>query len=98
MLVPHMTRDERCGRLRVLAIAAVIVCLAAACARTQHEVASVERPRPPAIDTSGPGSDRIGVDVTGLLPARSIGERTELAGHVTLIRWWTDQCPYCAES
>ncbi len=49
---------------------------------------------------------RVGADVIGKrLPIKDLrwlntedGKAPPLAGHVTLVRWWTDTCPYCARS
>lgn len=87
------------NRARAPSLALLCLCLSpTACVPTQNSAPSRPRPESTSIDTSGPGSDRIGLDVTSLLPQRFIGEKVTLDSHITLIRWWTDGCPYCAES
>lgn len=48
------------------------------------------------------GRERIGADLTPLMPGRWIGEPVEIAGPraapATLVRWWTDTCPFCEAS
>ncbi|MGB0717430.1 MAG: redoxin family protein, partial [Phycisphaerae bacterium] len=49
------------------------------------------------VDPSGLVGEKISID--GLAWLNLPGDREPLlAGKVTLIRWWTDGCPYCATS
>lgn len=57
-----------------------------------------ERERADALAYDGPGADVLGRPLAAPLPARSLGPRAEIAGHVTLVRWWTDACPFCETS
>ena len=46
-----------------------------------------------------PGAELLGLPLPGPLPQRWIGEPVEIgAGRATLIRFWTDTCPYCSAS
>ena len=50
-------------------------------------------PRPRA------GADLIGRNVIELLPEHWVGQRFDLASNeATLVRFWTDSCPFCATS
>lgn len=44
----------------------------------------------------------LGADISGLLPRRWLGEPVPVSGpgaaQATLVRFWTDGCPYCAGS
>lgn len=51
-----------------------------------------------ALTYAGPGADVLGRELASQLPARSLGPAADVRGHVTLVRWWTDACPYCETS
>jgi hypothetical protein len=46
----------------------------------------------------GPGAELIGRDVRALLPTRFVGADAGYTGQATLVRWWTDNCPFCERS
>ncbi len=58
-------------------------------ARTLAPEARVAQPLP---------ADPRGAKLVALLPARSVGAAPSFDGHVALVRWWTDGCPYCERS
>ena len=72
---------------------ALVLVFAAGCG--SHDVS---RERAAALAYDGPGADVLGRELASQLPARSLGPAADVAGHVTLVRWWTDACPYCEAS
>lgn len=43
-------------------------------------------------------ADPLGGELIPLLPQRSVGAAPTFDGHVALVRWWTDGCPFCERS
>lgn len=69
--------------------------------RTVEEVTADEE-RPLAMPTPREGAELLGRHSPAFAKAAAIGEPVQLAGEgaapVTLVRFWTDTCPYCARS
>ncbi|MBK7877372.1 MAG: redoxin family protein [Planctomycetes bacterium] len=80
------------GAARAL-LASSVLALAVACARAPEvPLEPAELPAPRA------GTELLGRELLPLLPARFLGAPPEIAGHVVLVRWWTDGCPFCERS
>lgn len=69
-----------------------------ACSRLRSVEGPLGRLPADALKYDGPGEDRLGVSLLDLLPERTIGKVAPIEGHVTLVRWWTDGCPFCERS
>lgn len=78
----------------------VLLAIATACSRARTDGSIPDRdgaalvlPAPRA------GASLLGKDLRRLLPARSIGVPVDLGdAPATLVRFWTDTCPFCARS
>lgn len=85
---------------------ALLLLLTIACAPSRHDEASSMDGSPsatgsPLMPLPRKGQDRIG-RVFGDLPTHWIGEALPTSGQgaakATLVRWWTDSCPFCEAS
>ena len=86
----------------------VLVFLATGCAlESSSESASIrdeasELENTLVLPTPRAGARLLGKSIADLLPERFAGEEIALAGEgaakATLVRFWTDTCPYCAKS
>ena len=102
----HATaRTERTSlALTTLAFWTALVVGLGACNGDRRDAESSGHPAPAELTLPEPraGGDVVGRPVAALLPERWIGERFELTGddapRATLVRFWTDTCPYCARS
>lgn len=79
----------------VLALATLVLLTTCGETKRSAEASASHTPIAP-IESAAP--DRIGVELASALPDRWLDAKPELAGHVVLVRWWTDGCPFCERS
>jgi thiol-disulfide isomerase/thioredoxin len=81
--------------MRALSLSFVLAALAVGCARAPADVAPSE---PARFAFDGEGSELAGRDVSALLPTRFARGARRADAKATLVRFWTDTCPYCERS
>lgn len=99
------TRSRACARACArLGLAALLLALAA-CGGHGSSKADAAQPfaaAPVGLPASRAGQDVLGRDVSGLFPERWLGKPVAVGAadgpRATLVRFWTDSCPYCVRS